>query len=54
MGMSPAGTAKGHHLDIQGMYRTGPIPHWMRCPEELSTSLTTDTIQESKPCTFSR
>ena len=36
--------AIGNHVDVQGLRRTGPAPHWLQCSGELAPSLTVELL----------
>lgn len=50
--MSLVGTAARHHVNVQGLYTTGPAPHWMQLFGELAPSLTSCRTLASGPCTL--
>jgi hypothetical protein len=54
MGMSLVGAATGDHMDVQGLCRTIPTPHWLWHSRELVPSLTRDSTQESALHAFPR
>jgi hypothetical protein len=46
----PGWAAAGEHMDVQGLCRTGPALHWMRCSAELVLPLTGSSTRKSRLC----
>lgn len=52
--MSLVGEPARDHVDVQRLYVTGPIPHWMCPSRNLAQALTSNNTLEVRPCTSSR
>lgn len=51
--ISWSGQLLGNHMDVQGLGRGGPAPHWLRCFGELISSLTKAALGRASPAQWS-
>lgn len=47
----PSWVGAWDNVDVQGLGRAGPTPHWMQHSRDLAPLLTCCSTYESRPCT---